>query len=79
MIYERIPHPPRNLAHQDFRSADGADNLGAAGAHYAQSVIGSPKSKIAYPDSQELFNKLMLRTKEKKEDGTFVEKVCRSS
>lgn len=61
VIYEMMPHPPRNMAAQDFRSVDGADRLGAAYMPYAQSVIAGPKSKIAYPDAQEVFDRLMLR------------------
>ncbi|KZP19344.1 heme peroxidase [Athelia psychrophila] len=56
VIYERMPHPPRNLAAQDFRSVDGADRLGAAYMPYAQSVIPGPTSKLAYPSSQEVVN-----------------------
>ncbi|KAF7967111.1 hypothetical protein HWV62_35879 [Athelia sp. TMB] len=60
VIYERMPHPPRNLAAQDFRSVDGADRLGAAYVPYAKSVI-STKEYPKPPPAEEVFNKLMMR------------------
>lgn len=55
-----MPHPPRNLTGQDFRTADGADRLGAADVPYARTVI--PRTDpMEYPDAQEVFDKLMLR------------------
>lgn len=39
VLYEMMSHPPRNLASQDFRTADGADKLGAARMPYALSVL----------------------------------------
>lgn len=71
-----MPHPPRNLAAQDFRSVDGADKLGAAYMPYAQSVVAGPKSKIAYPPAQEVFNKLMLREQIYEDGKRTGEKVC---
>ncbi|KAF8192977.1 heme peroxidase [Pholiota molesta] len=60
VLYEMMPHPPRNLTGQDFRTADGADRLGAADVPYARTVI--PRTDpIEYPDAQEVFDKLMLR------------------
>jgi hypothetical protein len=60
VIYEMMRHPLKNLAGQDFRTADGADRLGAAGMPYARSVIPRTNPK-EYPDAEEVFNKLMLR------------------
>ncbi|KAF7970346.1 hypothetical protein HWV62_24314 [Athelia sp. TMB] len=60
VIYEMMPHPPRNLAAQDFRSVDGADRLGAAYVPYAKSVI-STKEYPKPPPAEEVFNKLMMR------------------
>ncbi|KZP27976.1 heme peroxidase [Athelia psychrophila] len=75
VIYERMPHPPRNFAAQDFRSVDGADRLGAAYMPYAQSVIPGPPSKVALPSPQEVFDKLMLREQTFDADGKRTEKV----
>ncbi|KAF8192973.1 heme peroxidase [Pholiota molesta] len=60
VIYEMMRHPLKNLAGQDFRTAGGADRLGAAGMPYARSVIPRTNPK-EYPDAEEVFNKLMLR------------------
>ncbi|KZP27973.1 heme peroxidase [Athelia psychrophila] len=77
VIYEMMPHPPRNLAAQDFRSVDGADRLGAANMPYAKSVISNPRSdkEPPLPSPQEVFNKLMLREQTFDTDGKRTEKV----
>jgi len=59
-LYERMPHAATRMAGVEWRSLDGSDNLGKAGMPYGRSVI-SERIKKEYPDSDEVFRKLLQR------------------
>ncbi|KAJ7333372.1 heme peroxidase [Mycena albidolilacea] len=70
MLYEKMPHPPKNLTGIEFRSADGSDGLGKTGSVYARSALPHVPPSSGYPPAHEVFKQLLQR---EEQDG--IEKI----
>lgn len=68
MIYEKMPHPPKNLTGIEFRSADGSDGLGKTGSVYARSVPHQISPSKRYPPAHEVFKQLLQREEQDGEE-----------
>ncbi|KAF8161961.1 heme peroxidase [Mycena galopus ATCC 62051] len=61
VLYEKMPHPPKNLTGIEFRSADGSDGLGKTGSVYARSAPLHSITSYEPPRAEDVFKKLLQR------------------